>query len=250
MIVLTHPGGHAAVLQEAHARMCGQLARAWGNERFGTVAPAADVLLAADQHEIGMRDWDLAPELDAATGLPKPVTRMKLSTHLPLRLQGPELLEVLSPYAALVASLHHTSFYEKPPLLGLVRRRGRQIRAYLRRSAAFQARLKAAIDAPDAEIERNWRLVRTWDGLSHVLMYGRAPQRLEAVPAADGQPIDLHITVRNGAHVVNPWPFGEPRLEVAVEGRLLEGTFDDRARMHEALAKARRVELAYELVPA
>src|SRR5438445_591647 len=80
VIVLTHPGGHAAVAQQAHAWMCGQLARAWGNARFGVVVPAEEVCLAAEQHELGMVDWDLAPALDPDTGLPATVTRLDLST--------------------------------------------------------------------------------------------------------------------------------------------------------------------------
>lgn len=248
MIVLTHPRGHVAVTQQAHAVMCGQLGRAWGNERFGPFTPREEVCLAAEEHEIGMVDWDLAPELDPATGLPVTVMGMDPSTHLPLRLHGPQRLMAQSPYAALIASLHHTSFYEQPRVLGLGRRRARQIRAYLRRSAEFQARLRAAVDAPDVEVERNWRLVRLWDGISHALMLGRTPRTFDGVPAAGGGEVDLRLEPRDGAYVLDPWPFAADRVETHVTGRLLEEAFDDQERMRAALAAAPEVTLTYVLV--
>src|SRR2546429_8619389 len=56
--------------QPAHAWVSGQLARAWGNERFGRFEPWEEVCLAAEQHDIGMAAWDAAPELNEASGLP------------------------------------------------------------------------------------------------------------------------------------------------------------------------------------
>jgi hypothetical protein len=229
--------------------MCGRLAAAWGNERFGAVDPMADVVLAAEQHELGMLEWDDAPTLDSETGLPTTVNRLDVETHLPLRLQGPELLARQSGYAALLASLHHVSFYSQPPLYGLLRRPGRQIRDYLRRSSEFQERLRDELDAPEAEIERNWRLVRAWDGLSHTLMFERAPQTQRGVPGVDGM-VELRVDRRDGAHTVDPWPFASERLEVSVEARLLHGTFSDQTALQQALAGAPRIELSYELVPA
>ena len=54
--------------QPAHAWVSGQLARAWGNERFGRIEPLAEVCLAAEQHDVGMAAWDAQPALNVATG--------------------------------------------------------------------------------------------------------------------------------------------------------------------------------------
>jgi hypothetical protein len=43
--------GKIAITQPMHAWVSGQLARAWGNERFGTVEPSEEVCLGAEQHE-------------------------------------------------------------------------------------------------------------------------------------------------------------------------------------------------------
>ena len=175
---------------------------------------------------------------------------MDVSVHLPLRLQSPKRLMAQSRYAALLASLHHTSFYERPPSIGLLRPAGRKIRDYLEQSAALQAQLRQTITAGDAEIDRNWRLVRTFDGLSHDLLHDRAPRERANVPAADGAVVKLRIERRDGAHTVDPWPFSGDRVTVRCEGRLLAETFTDERDMHAALDSAPWTDIAFDLVPA
>src|SRR5882757_3725288 len=60
-----------AIGQASHAWLSGQLARAWGNDRFPVPAPFEEVCLGALQHDIGMAEWDLRPERHPETGLPK-----------------------------------------------------------------------------------------------------------------------------------------------------------------------------------
>jgi hypothetical protein len=92
--------------------------------------------------------------------------------------------------------------------------------------------------------------VRTFDALSHNLLLDRAPCVRTEVPAADGALVDLRLARRDGAHVLDPWPFAAGRVLVRAEGRLLEGSFSDREELHAALARALWIELTYELVPA
>jgi hypothetical protein len=107
--------------------------------------------------------------------------------------------------------------------------------------------MRTAVAAPPAEIERNWRLLRTWDALSHTIMQRRAPRTLEAVPAASGRPVDVQIADRDGAFALDPWPFEADRLVVNAEAQLLEGTFADEDSLERALAETPRIELSYEL---
>ena len=51
--------GVVAVGQPSHAWLSGQLARGWGNERFGAVWPWEEVWLGAEQHDLGMAEWGL-----------------------------------------------------------------------------------------------------------------------------------------------------------------------------------------------
>jgi hypothetical protein len=229
--------------------MCGQLARAWGNERFGAVEPADEVCLAADQHEAGWERWELAPTLDPDTGLPRTFETAGFMI-LDLRTEGPRELATQSRYAALLVSLFHCSFFEPPGRLGRYRPAGRQIHDFHERHKALQAELRPTLGAPDSEIERNFRLLRAWDGLSHDLLLGSAPCTRARVPAAGGALVELAIDRRGDAHTFDPWPFAAGRVVVRTEGRLLEERFSDEERMRETLARAPWVDLSYELVPA
>lgn len=238
-----------AIAQQAHAWMCGQLARAWGNERFGAVEPAEEVCLAAEQHEGGMALWDLEPELDPDTGAARTVRAMDLDVHLPLRFESSRRLTSQSRYAALLATLHHVSFYDRPPAHGKLKRAGRQIAGYLDRCADLERSLRATVDAGEAEIERNWRIVRAIDGLSHDLLLERVPCTRENVPVAGGALVPLAIEKRDGRYAVDPWPFAADRVVARCEGRLLAGGFTEEEAMRAALREAPWVDLAYELTP-
>src|SRR6185312_9496068 len=61
VLLRTDSRGVLAIGQPSHAWISGQLARIWGNARFGAVEPYEEVCLGAEQHDVGMADWDLAP---------------------------------------------------------------------------------------------------------------------------------------------------------------------------------------------
>lgn len=230
--------------------MCGQLAEAWGNERFPRPETAPDLTLAAAGHELGMLEWDREPALDPASGLPASVKRMDPAEHLPLRRLSPDRVAARSEYAALLCSLHHTSFYSEPSMLQRLRRRNRLVRGYLGDERERQRTLREHLDPPPAELERDWRLVRSWDAISHVLLLDRAPERVASVPIATGSLAEISISRSGQAHALDPWPFARERVTTGARGHLLDHTYDDRDAMLAALAAAPEVELSYTLVPA
>jgi hypothetical protein len=248
MITVEDPRGHVVVLQADHAAMTADLGRAWGNELFGPVEPRDTVVLAAAEHELAWAGWDAEPALDPATGLPYNPKDLDLDVHLPMQLGGPRRLADRDPYAGVLALRKHAAKYERPSRLGRLRPRGRRVEAYLDEAARLDAELRLRVRAPDAELERNWRLVHAWDALSHDLMFGRSP-RTHRVPAADGD-LDLRLTRRDSAFVLDPWPFGEPALRIELPGRLLTTTFSDDAALRAALGAAPPATLVYELEPA
>jgi hypothetical protein len=231
--------------QPAHAWVSGQLARAWGNAAFPPPVPHEPVCLAADQHDVGWADADLAPLLDPATGRPAPFTAVPRRHHLAVWGGAATRLLAQSRYAALLVSLHGTGLYERlgeqPPETASA------IAAYLARERALQAALSADLDP--AELARNRALLRCWDSFSLALCLPRLPWRLDEVPAADG---DATVVVDgDGEHVtVDPWPFGAEEVAVACEGRRLEGTLAEEAALHAALAAAPWVPLRWVLRPA
>lgn len=112
-MVLRHDDrGVIAIGQPSHAWVSGQLARNWGNAWFGSVAPREEVCLAAEQHDIGMADWDLTPTRNPATGLPYSFTEMPLDNHVECWRAGPRRLLSQSRYASLLTARHGRRLYE------------------------------------------------------------------------------------------------------------------------------------------
>ena len=220
--------------------MCAELAAAWGGGGFGPVEPAELLRLAAGEHELGWIAWDRSPILNPATGLPFTVIELDLQEYIRFQLDGPRLLAERSPYAALLTVHHHMSIYD---------RSGRDplVQSHLERSAAYRDELRAQVDATDDEIERNWRLIRAWDGISHELLYDWLPASRPA-PDAEGNEVELRLERDDGAFTLAPWPFAARRVTVHARGRLLETTFTDQEQMRAALAEAPAITLEYELV--
>jgi hypothetical protein len=257
MVLRASRGAVVAIGQPSHAWVSGQLARAWGNERLGVVQPREEVCLAAEQHDIGMAGWDLEPELNPETGLPRSFMEMPLETHLELWSAAPARMRSQSRYAALLVSLHGTALYERRDLTSLDPEQGRAVRGFLDRQRLLQdellAELRADPDAaPSAEAEtvaRNARLVWTWDSLSLALLLDWDPHELAAVPAAAGT---VRLLLRElegsaGRLTLEPWPFSAERVSVHCEGRRLEGRFQDEEGMRSALGRAPWTTLRFEL---
>jgi Protein of unknown function (DUF3891) len=242
--------GVIAVGQPAHAWVSGQLARAWGNERFGAVEPREEVCLAAEQHDVGMAAWERRPTLNPRTGLPRSFMELELDEHLEIWWSAAPLVVPQSRYAALLVSLHGSSLYERRDLARLEPADVESVRAFLAGQRELQAHLLAGLRedprtsaaAADAVVRRNRRLVWTWDSLSLGLLLGWAPFELTAVPAADGE---VEIEVRDGT--LDPWPFAAPRLTVRCEGRRLAGRFEDQDAMRRALSAAPWVTIELDL---
>lgn len=258
--MLIRSEGEAVVCigQPAHAWVSGQLARAWGNSRFGALEPREEVCLGAEQHDIGMADFDREPRLHPASGRPRSFMEMDLDTHLALWSAAPRRLLAQSRYAALLVSLHGHALYARRDLGDEPADRAAAIRAYLEDERARQAELLAAlradpVTAPWAEetlVHRNQRLVWTWDSLSLALLLDWAPFTLAAVPSADG-PVDVALSaVAPRRFTLDPWPLAGPEVRVRTEGRRLQGRWEDEGALKAAFAAAPWVSIELTLTGA
>jgi hypothetical protein len=228
-------GAWLAIGQPAHAWVSGQAARAWGNDAFAAPEPWEEVCLAAEQHDIGMAVWDLAPGLNPQTGRALAFYEMPRTVHVELWSHAAEKLLAQSRYAALLVSLHGTTLYERYPAtthLDLVER-------YFAAQRALQQELQESLGATGDEVERNRDLVFFWDWLSLALCLGWAPAesgRFRLEPNEDG------------SLTLDPWPFARPEVTFRTEGRRLAGPFAGEAELHAALAEAPWTALAWRVV--
>jgi hypothetical protein len=227
--------------QPAHAWVSGQLARAWGNAAFPAPAPLEPFCLAAEQHDVGWADADLAPAV-GSDGRPLGFTEIGRAAHLAIWGAAPRRLLAQSRYAALLVSLHGTSLYERVP------ESEAGVRSFVAAQRALQERLIEGLDRD--EVDRNRRLLLALDRMSLFLCYGRGTE-MSDVPAAGGGGATLRLEPSGGASrfTVDPWPFGAPLVELACEGRLLDGSFGSDDELRAALEDAPWVPLRWELSP-
>ncbi|HEV2753256.1 MAG TPA: DUF3891 family protein [Solirubrobacteraceae bacterium] len=240
MLVRELSGGRALCIgQASHAWLSSQLARAW--------APTAaeEVCLAAEQHDVGMAQWDLTPALDETSGRPVGFMQMALSDHLALWSAAPARLFTQSRHAALLVSLHGTRLYELRDLDAMQARDADAVRAYLAAQRALQERLGREVGVAQDELRRDQARLFCWDGLSLALCLGWAPY---TTPEVDGRTLHLQAAGQE-AHTLSPWPFAPPELTVRCEGRLLRERSTSEAALHGALERAERVDLRFLLRP-
>ncbi len=263
MVLRRDDAGVLAVGQASHAWLCGQLARAWGNERFGAVEPLDEVALGAEQHDVGMARWDLKPARHPDTGLPKSFMEMGAQVNAGLWSRGPERLVTQSRYAALLAIMHGRRLYEGFDIDGAGAADTEAVTAFRRHAAevegsllqALRADPVAAAHATPERVARNSQLVWTWELISLALLLDWAPRTLEAVPTAGGGAVDITLDAvpgvggRDLVHALDPWPFGAPEVRVHCEGRRLTEGFPDSAALAGGLGRAPWETVEFTLVP-
>ncbi len=253
MLLRRDDRGLLAIGQSSHAWISGQLARAWGNERFPGPEPHEEVCLGAEQHDIGMAEWDLEPALDPQTGLPYSFMEMPLDVHLRLWSAAPRRVLSQSPYAALLISMHGARLYRRRNLEQLPDRQADAVTAYLEREQRFQDQLVASLEGhpgvADGVLSRNSQLLWTWDYLSLGLCLGWRPGRAQHVPTADGT-LDLELISAGDDLTVRiaPWPLATGRVTVRCQGRRLPERYTSEPSMRAALESAPWEALELELV--
>jgi hypothetical protein len=257
MLLREDHGGVLAIGQTSHAWISGQLARAWGNERFPAPEPREEVCLAAEQHDIGMAAWDLDPAFDPDTGLPYSFMEMPLSAHLGLWSAAPRQLLSQSRYAALLVSMHGARLYRRRDLGALEEEQAAAVREYLAAQERFQRRLveslaaepRTALSVEESAVADNSQLIWAWDFLSLAICLDWAPRPAPKVPGAGGR-VKLALSSAGGERrlALDPWPFEVDRLSVHCDARRLPDRFQSEEQMRAGLEAAPWETVEFELL--
>ena len=246
--MLIRPGddGALAIGQLSHSWLSGQLARAWGNERFGDLEPREDIVLGAEQHDIGWAHFDLEPRFNPDTGLPRSFLELTVDDHLAIWTDAPEHLRTASTWATLVVSMHGSSLSELRQSAALEPYPALQ--AHIDAEHARQDALRGRLGVTESQAERVRRLMWTWDGLSLALCHGWRPFTCRDVPTADGL-IDVELRDdERGSVTLDPWPFAAKALPVQCEARRLAPRYEDEAAMRAGFDDAPLQTLSFALV--
>jgi hypothetical protein len=247
MILRREEQGVLAIGQLSHSWISGQLARAWGNERFPRPEPAEEISLGAEQHDVGWASFDLDPEFNSRDGLPRTFLETSIEEHLAIWADAPDRLLSASSHAALVASLHGSA-------LSALRRHGadeaeaRLLDAHIATERNRQSRLRDRLGLSEEQTEVIRHQMWAWDGISLALCNGW--EELGTSAPTDRGLVDLTLRRSGGEEFrLDPWPFSPPSLEVVCEARRLADRYETREQMQEALESAAPVRLSFRLAP-
>src|SRR4051812_21023594 len=244
--MLIRPGDESALAigQLSHSWLAGQLARAWGNDRFGGVDPREEVVLGAEQHDIGWALFDLEPRFNPDTGLPRSFLELTVDEHLAIWRDAPDHLLPKSLHAALVVSRHGSSLSERRAAARPAD--AEHVRDHIDAEHARQRALRERLGVSDAAAERTRRQMWTWDGLSLALCHGWRPFVARDVPTADGELVGVTLA---DDHPLEPWPFAPGQVEVRCEARRLAARYEDERAMLEGFAAAPVETVRFALGP-
>ncbi|MBW4565381.1 MAG: DUF3891 family protein [Mojavia pulchra JT2-VF2] len=254
--------GLICITQPHHAWLSGQLARAWGNEQFGEFVPKQEVCFAAEQHDIGWLQWEQKPTLNPETGYPYKFTELPTEVHIDIWSTAKQLALPLGRYATLLVSLHGTGLYERFTSWQNSPKSAQIVQDFLNNEYAFQKQIidtlqKDKYYAPYATpevIERNQKLVATWDALSIILCVAKVgEQHITQVPTNNGTTtLKLTLVENKDNHftlIMSPWAFQQSEIKLVYEGRLVRQAFSDETAMREALNSDCWLTLSTTLIP-
>jgi hypothetical protein len=247
------------ISQTSHSWVSGQLARAWGNDRFARFAPYEQMCYAAEQHDIGFLEWESQPTLNLRTGLPYTFDELPESIHLEIWRRGISQLMPVCYYASLVVSLHfcnlcerfHRNSPDRSEVVNFLKAQSEHQKK-ARETLGRDQLLEHAVDPEVLAYHRD--LIAVWDLLSLELCRSRATEfKLPNAPVSGAQRVDLlvHQTdkVKN-IWEVDPWPFATRTLTTFCEGRFFRQRFTDTEQMQLALSNTDRVTLQFTFEPA
>lgn len=280
MISQTAPQGepHFVLTMADHTRMCGQMARAFGNDRFERLSPFEEVVYVVENHDRGWDAYDANPGLDPDTGVPYIMARTPTPDAVKTNRGSPDFNEVHHPYCGLLSSMHSVGLYngrygfsryvirtQKSTSLDVARAHRPLIDAMLAYEEARQARLKAVLAADPAtrgwveqhHLLQNYKQLQFFDTMSLYFHLRHAAERGEEtyvhVPmsAADDATVILR-KIDDRHYSLDPFPFAGDRLTIVCEGRYVMPFASDfpPERVGDALRELPQDRQTYDLVAA
>lgn len=246
MLRLETETGWWLVTHPDHARLAGAFAERWGNERFLSPEPRANVLKGIARHDDGWLARDAAPQI-TRQGKPSAFStelvgkysafeEIDLADYLSVRDRAVRLIAAEDAYAALLISMHTYSLLsdhadrstiaaEQLPLLDRFLEQQKSLQDSLQQQIAGNPRFTPE-QASASTILDHFRLLQATDNLSLLTCVDyRAPAHLlHPLPLRDGGHAPVKVRTAAPRHfVLDPYPFAEPSLSFQFPARHVEG---------------------------
>ena len=247
MMVQTAPENepHFVLTMAEHLDLCGQLARAFGNDQFEPLDPLHESLYAVDNHDRGWDGYDANPKLDPETALPYSLVRTPVSDSLKTITASPDFNERHHPYCGILVSMHTWGLYNRRYGVSqfVVRQRSStsitiqepyktEIETRLARELERQERLKSRVAADSetrgwvesAHLMQNYKQLQFFDTLTLYFHLRHETERAEEVYIHVPQTAetDINVALRplgERRYALNPFPFAADSLKIVCRGR-------------------------------
>jgi Protein of unknown function (DUF3891) len=279
MMTQTAPEGepHFVNTMLAHTQMCGQMARAFGNDRFERPAPFEEVVYIVENHDRGWDHYDANPGIDPTTRLPYIMVRTPTPDLVKTNRGSPDFNEQHHPYCGLLSSMHTVGLYngryglssfvartQSTTSIDVARDHRGLIDTMLAYEEGRQVRLKSAVSSEaatrdwvaDNHLFQNYKQLQLLDTLSlyfHLRHAGeRGDQSYVHVPINAEE--DTGVALRKideRTYSLDPYPFGPERLTITCRGRYVMPFAADfpAENVGAALRELPEDRQSYELVP-
>jgi Protein of unknown function (DUF3891) len=279
MMCQTAPEGEAHFIStmDDHMNLCGQMVRAFGNDRFQRPAPYDEIVYVVENHDRGWKHYDLHPGLDPDTRLPYLMSQTPTPDALVTNKGSPDFNEARHPYCGLLSSMHTCGIYNgryglsqfkvpprKPPPPGDVALKA-GINAMIEAETDRQNRLKAALKGDprtaawmdDKRLFQNFKQLQFFDTLSlYFHLRGAADRTTEVfihVPVSAEE--DASVTARKLSdfeYSLDPFPFAGDCLKITCGGWYFHRYPEDAdpALLGDALRAAPRASQTFTLIAA
>jgi hypothetical protein len=254
--LITHPD---------HARLAGDFAAAWGNDRFRKPEPRARVLKGIARHDDG---WAARDEHPSVTRQGKPSAfstelvgkysafeEIDIEDYLAVRDRAVRIIAEEDAYAALLISMHTYNLLTAHADRSTIAPEGlAQLDGFLERLRVYQGELRAAIAADrslgaDAKTEQaileHFRLLQACDNLSLLtcVEFGAEANLLHPLPLNGGGAVEVQVLPVAARHFqLAPWPFAEDEVRFSFPARHITGKLFDDSQSLEAVFVAAPVE--------
>ncbi|MBE2214285.1 MAG: DUF3891 family protein [Opitutaceae bacterium] len=252
-ILVTHPD---------HARIAGEFADAWGNERFPRPEPFGAMRHAVYHHDDGWRARDAAPVL-TRDNRPEAFTRQLVGTYsafeeidLPsyLRVRGQATAEVAAQNkaAGILVSMHTTNLLTEQADLATIRPEHRGAHAeFLAGQLAWQHTAAQETGMDPATLRRGFEFLQCCDNLSLIVCsgYDGARDLRHRHPDREGRHHAIRCAPAGASgYTLTPWPCADGEIVLQVPFRAVPKsacTSVDayRQAFHAAPIETRRVVL-------
>jgi hypothetical protein len=252
MIIQTAPAGspRLAIMMYEHTALCGQFARAFGNDDFEPLAPLDPMVYVVSHHDAGWTEFDRDPVTDEKTGLPYNLIETPAEYITVTSRQSPDFNERQHPFCGLISSMHSWGLYNGRYGLSdhvLIKKFPEKERPLAERMLDGELRATAAAEGGDRQKIPAVRLARREEIVpklqaAAIPRYARAlfqsrPPRASAARRRSSTcraalTEDTTVTIRPqepGVYALSPFPFAPDGAEFAFAGRRITSREHERS---------------------